>query len=62
MGSLRPSHGDPEPVHIEEIDANFTNYSIEGDAFICVDRKTDRTRAIVGYATQKLEQATCAAS
>ena len=54
--------GDPEFVHIEETDANFTiewkgNYRIEGDAFIYVDRKTGGTRAILGYPTQKLEQA-----
>ena len=54
--------GDPELVHIEETDANFTiewkgNYRIEGDAFIYVDRKTGGTRAILGYPTQKLEQA-----
>ena len=54
--------GDPELVHIEETDANFTiewkgHYRIEGDAFIYVDRKTGGTRAILGYPTQKLEQA-----
>jgi hypothetical protein len=53
---------DPELVHIEETDANFTiewkgHYRIEGDAFIYVDRKTGGTRAILGYPTQKLEQA-----
>jgi hypothetical protein len=30
---------------------------IEGDAFIYVDRKTGGTRAILGYPTQRLEQA-----
>ena len=54
--------GNPEPLHIEETDANFTvewkgHYRIEGDAFIYVDRKTGRTRAILGYPTQKLEDA-----
>ena len=54
--------GDPEPVHIEETDANFTiewkgHYRIEGDAFIYVDRKTGGTRTILGYPTQKLEHA-----
>jgi hypothetical protein len=54
--------GDPGLVHIEETDANFTiewkgHCRIEGDAFIYVDRKTGGTRAIVGYSTQKLEQA-----
>jgi hypothetical protein len=52
--------GDPEPTHIEETDANFTiewngNYRIEGAAFVFVDRKTRRMRAILGYPTQKLE-------
>jgi hypothetical protein len=54
--------GDPEPVHIEETDANFTiewtgHYRIKGDAFIYADRKTGGTRAILGYPTQKLEHA-----
>ena len=54
--------GDPELVHIEETDANFTiewkgNYRIEGDPFIYVDRKTGGTRTILGYPTQKLEHA-----
>jgi hypothetical protein len=52
--------GDPEPIHIEETDANFTidwkgRYRIEGDAFVFVDRKTRGTRAILGYPTQKLQ-------
>ena len=50
--------GDPEPIHIEETDANFTidwkgHYRIEGDAFVFVDRKTRGTRTILGYPTQK---------
>jgi len=54
--------GDPEVVHIEETDANFTiewkgHYRIEGDAFIYVDGKTGGTRAILGYPTHKLEKA-----
>src|SRR5437588_12085391 len=54
--------GDPEPVHIEETDANFTiewkgHYHIEGAAFIFVDRNTRGTRTILGYPTQKLEHA-----
>jgi hypothetical protein len=54
--------GDPEPIHVEETDANFTidwkgHYRIEGAAFVFVERKTRRTRAILGYPTQKLEQA-----
>ena len=52
--------GDPVPVHIEDTDANFSiewkgNYRIEGAAFIFVDRHARRTRAILGYPTQKLE-------
>jgi hypothetical protein len=54
--------GDPEPIHIEETDANFTiewkgHYRIEGTAFIFVDRNTRRTRTILGYPTHTLEQA-----
>ena len=54
--------GDPEPVHNEETDANFTiewkgHYLIEGAAFIFVDRNTRGTRTILGYPTQKLEHA-----
>ena len=54
--------GDPEPVHIEETDANFTidwkgHYRIQGAAFVFVNRKTRGTRTILGYPTQKLEQA-----
>ena len=53
--------GDPEPIHIEETDANFTiewkgHYRIEGAAFIFVDRKTRGTRTILGYPTHKLER------
>ena len=54
--------GDPEPIHIEETDANFTiewkgHYRIDGAAFIFVDPKTRGTRTILGYPTQKLEHA-----
>ena len=54
--------GDPQPIHIEETDANFTvawngHYRIDGAAFIFVDRKTRGTRTILGYPTQKLEHA-----
>jgi len=57
-----PRDGDPEPIHIEETDAKFSidwkgNYRIEGAAFVFADRKTRRTRAILGYPTQKLEAA-----
>jgi hypothetical protein len=52
--------GDPEPIHIEETDTNFSiewkgNYRIDGAAFIFVDRHVRRTRAILGYPAQKLE-------
>ena len=55
-------NGDPEPIHIEETNANFTiewkgHYRIEGAAFIFVDRKTQATRTILGYPTQKLQHA-----
>jgi hypothetical protein len=54
--------GNPEPIHIEETDANFTiewegHYRIKGAAFIFVDQKTRGTRTILGYPTQKLEHA-----
>jgi hypothetical protein len=54
--------GDPEPIHIEETDANFTiewkgHYRIEGAAFIFLDRKTRGTRTILGYPTSQLEHA-----
>jgi hypothetical protein len=54
--------GDPEPIHIEETDANFTiewkgRYRIEGAAFIFVDRNTRGARTILGYPIQKLEHA-----
>jgi hypothetical protein len=46
--------GDPEPIDIEETDANFTvdwkgRYRIEGPAFVYVDRKTGAIRTILGY-------------
>ena len=54
--------GEPEPIQIEETDANFSidwkgHYRIDGPAFIFVDRKTRGTRAILGYPTSKLEHA-----
>ena len=54
--------GDPEPIHLEETDANFTiewkgRYRIEGASFIFVDRKTRGTRTILGYPTSQLEHA-----
>ena len=44
--------GDPEPIHIEETDANFSiewkgRYRIEGAAFVYVDRQTGGTRTIL---------------
>jgi hypothetical protein len=58
--------GNPEPLHFEETDANFTiewtgQYRIEGDAFIYADRKTGATRAILGYPTHKLSMPRAAA-
>jgi hypothetical protein len=52
--------GNPESIHIEETDANFSiawkgRYRIEGAAFVYVDRKTAGTRTILGYPTQRLE-------
>jgi hypothetical protein len=52
--------GDPEPIDIEETDANFTigwkgHYRIEGATFIFVDQKTRGSRSILGYPTHKLE-------
>ena len=52
--------GDPELIHIEEKDANFTidwkgHYRIEGAAFVYVDRHTGRTRTILGYPKHQLK-------
>ena len=52
--------GDPEPILIEEMDANFSiewkgRYRIEGAAFVYVDRETAGTRTILGYPTHQLE-------
>ena len=52
--------GEPEPIHIEETDANFTidwkgHYRIEGAAFVYVDRHTSRIRTILGYPTHQLK-------
>jgi hypothetical protein len=54
--------GDPEPIHIEETDANFTiewkgSFRIEGASFIYADHKRGGMRAILGYPTQKLQVA-----
>ena len=52
--------GQPEPIHIEETDANFTidwkgHYRIDGAAFVFVDRNTRAARAILGYPIQQLQ-------
>ena len=52
--------GETEPIQIEETDTSFSidwrgHYSIDGAAFIFVDRKTRATRAILGYPTDKLQ-------
>src|SRR5262249_17761901 len=54
--------GDPEPIHIEGTDANFTiewkgSYRIQCAAFIYRDRKRGGMRAIRGYPTHKLAAA-----
>ena len=46
--------GDPEPIYFEETDTNFAigwkgNYSIEGDAFIYIDRESGRIVTILAY-------------
>ena len=52
--------GDPEPIHIEETDANFSiewkgRYRIQGAAFVYVGRKTGGTGTILGYPTQRMD-------
>jgi len=59
--------GDPEPIHLEETDANFSiewkgNYRIEGAAFIFVDRQAGRTRAILGYTQPRSWNTSCEAA
>src|ERR1700738_4176221 len=61
MGSPRKlaRDGDPEPILIEEMNANFSiewkgRYRIEGAAFVYVDRQTGETRTILGYPTQRM--------
>ena len=51
--------GDPESIYFEETDTNFAigwkgNYSIEGDAFIYIDRDSGRIVTILGYPTRRL--------
>ena len=53
------SDGQPEPIHIEDTETNFTvawtgQYRIEGAAFVYIDGDTRRTTAILGYPTHKL--------
>ena len=60
LASQLARDGDPEPIHIEETDANFSiewkgRYRIEGAAFVYVDRKTGGTRTILGYPTQRMD-------
>lgn len=52
--------GQPEPLHVEETDANFAigwkgHDRIEGAAFIYVDRDTRQTGSILGYPARRLE-------
>jgi hypothetical protein len=52
--------GQPQPLDIEETDANFTidwkgHYRIDGAAFVFVDRNTHAARAILGYPIQTLQ-------
>src|SRR6516225_474888 len=51
--------GDPEPVHLEETDGNFTvtwtgHYRIGGAAFIYRDRASGRVVTILGYPTDRI--------
>ena len=52
--------GDPERIHIEETNANFSiewkgRYRIEGAPFVYIERKTGGTRTILGYPTQRID-------
>jgi len=51
--------GDPEPIYFEETDTTFAigwkgHYSIEGDAFIYIDRDSARIVTILGYPTRRI--------
>jgi hypothetical protein len=51
--------GDPEPIHIEETEANFAigwkgNYHIDGNAFVYIDQDSGRLIAILGYPTDRI--------
>ena len=51
--------GDPEPIHIEETDANFAigwtgHFRINGSAFIYTDQTSGRVLTILGYPTDQI--------
>jgi hypothetical protein len=53
--------GDPEPIHLEEIDTNFAigwkgNYRVDGDAFVFIDNDSARIVTILGYPTDRIAQ------
>lgn len=53
--------GEPEPVHIEETEANFAvawtgHYRIDGAAFIYSDRISGRVFTILGYPIDRIAQ------
>ncbi len=53
--------GDPEPLYIEETDANFVigwkgHYRIDGPAFVYSDQDSGRVLTILGYPTRKIAQ------
>jgi hypothetical protein len=53
--------GDPEPIHVEETAANFAigwkrNYTIDGDAFVYIDRDSARVVTILGYPTARIAE------
>jgi hypothetical protein len=53
--------GEPEPVHIEETEANFVvawtgHYRIDGTAFIYSDRISGRVFTILGYPIDRIAQ------
>jgi len=51
--------GDPEPIHMEETDANFAigwtgHFRINGPAFIYTDQTSGRVLTILGYPTDRI--------
>jgi hypothetical protein len=53
--------GDPQPVHIEETNANFAiartgQYRIDGPAFVYFEQDTRQAATIFGYPTEKFSQ------